>query len=260
MTGRKVPLKVTLANHSSRSRRVRVTIAVNGERKQDDELEIEANAVKEAVIQCAFADNGMNRVTASIQNDAMPFDDERHLAVRVFEPCRILLIKPDSNGSAENREDIFVRFALNPLNKNKDNNFVVETRSSSEARNIDPEGYAAIFLLNQRHLDAALITRLSQYMMRGGNIVTFLGDKVEPDWYNKNLADDLGSGYILPARFSSASATPSVVIRISINRSGCRVSRAFSIFARDGTVIRAGHRYSNFSRSDRILLHCCFAA
>lgn len=201
MTGRQIALKVTVANHSQRSRRNRVTISINGERKLEEEIEIEGNAVKDIKIMAAFKTTGMNHVSAAIQSDAMPFDDQRHLALRVFEPCRVLLIKPDSlPGQPENREDIFVKFALNPLNRSKSNNFTVESRSTTEARSIDLKSYSAICLINQRHLEAELVKRLSDYLLAGGNLITFLGNRVEPDWYNKHLIDELGGGYLLPAR------------------------------------------------------------
>ena len=236
MSGRQIPLKVTLANHSQRSRKARVTISINGERKLEEEIEVEANAVKDTRIMANFTTTGMNQLTATIQGDAMPFDDQRHLAVRVFEPCRVLLIKPDSlPGQPENREDIFVRFALNPLNRGKDNNFAVEARSAAETRNIDLNNYAVVGLINQRHLEPELIKRLSEYLMNGGNLITFLGNRVEPEWYNKNLIDDLGSGYLLPARIYKRVGN-AVSRNVGYQMTDIDVGHpAFSIFAQDGS-------------------------
>ena len=235
MSGRQVPLKVTLANHSQRSRKARVTISINGERKIEEEIEIEANVVKDVRMMAGFATTGMNQVTAAIQSDAMPFDDQRHLAVRVFEPCRVLLIKPDSlPGQPENREDIFVRFALNPLNRSKDNNFAVETRSTAEIRAADLQSYAVIGLINQRHLEPELIKRLSDYLMAGGNLITFLGNRVEPEWYNKHLIDDLGGAYLLPARIYKRVGN-AVSRNVGYQMTDIDVGHpAFSVFASDG--------------------------
>lgn len=235
MTGRKVPIKVTLANYSGRARRTRVVIAVNSERKLDEEVEIEADAVKEVKFMVAFTNPGMNHVSATVAPDAMAYDDERHLAIRVFEPCKILLIKPDvSPGQKENREDIFVKFALNPLNRSKDNNFTVESRSSSELKTLAIKNYSAVFLINQRHFEPDLIKRLSEYLLGGGNLITFLGDRVEPEWYNKNLIDDLGGSYLLPARIFKRvgnAVSRSVGYQMTDLDAG---HPAFSIFANDG--------------------------
>ncbi len=235
MTGRQVPLKVTIANHSQRSRRSRVTISINGERKLEEEIEIEGNAVKDVKIMAAFTATGMNHVSAAIQSDAMPFDDVRHLALRVFEPCRVLLIKPDSlPGQPENREDIFIKFALNPLNRTKDNNFTVESRSAAEARSIDLKNYSAVCLINQRHLEIELIKSLSDYLLGGGNLITFLGNRVEPDWYNKNLIDGLGGGYLLPARIYKRIGN-AVSRNVGYQMTDIDAGHpAFNIFANDG--------------------------
>jgi hypothetical protein len=236
MTGRQIPLKLTLANHSQRLRKTRVTISINGERKLEEEIEIAAAAVKDTRIMAKFTQTGMNHVSATIQSDAMPFDDQRHLAVRVFEPCRVLLIKPDSlPGQPENREDIFVRFALNPLNKSKNNNFAVESRSTAEAKNADLKTYAAVCLINQRHLEPELVKRLSQYLMTGGNLITFLGNRVEPEWYNKHLIDDLGGAYLLPARVYKRVGN-AVSRTVDYQMTDIDIGHpAFNIFAQDGS-------------------------
>ncbi|MDD3147779.1 MAG: VWA domain-containing protein, partial [Candidatus Riflebacteria bacterium] len=235
MTGRKVPVKVKVANYSTRARKTRLTISLNGERKLDREVEIEAGLEKETIVEVTFSATGMNHLTASLPADALPGDDERHLAVRVFEPCKILVIKPDNKpGQPENREDIFVRFALNPLNRSKENNFVVESRGSGEVNNLDLKNYAALVMINQHHLEAPFVKKVSDYLLAGGNLITFLGDRAEPEWYNKNLIDDLGGGYLLPARIFKRvgnAVSRSVGYQLTDLDAG---HPAFSIFARDG--------------------------
>ncbi len=235
MTGRKVPLRAKVANYSGRARKVRLTVSLNGERKYDSEVEVEAGQEKETTIDVVFTRTGMNHLIAALPADAMPYDDERHLALRVFEPCRILVIKPENlPGQPENREDIFVRFALNPLNKSKENNFVVESRGTSEVNNLDLKNYAAVVMLNQRHLDLNFVKRLSEYLLSGGNLITFLGDRIEPEWYNRHLVDEQGSGYLLPARvFKRVGNAVSKTIGYQLTDLDAG-HPAFSIFARDG--------------------------
>ncbi len=235
MTGRKVPLKIKVANYAPRARKARLTVSLNGERKFDTEVEVAAGQEKETTVDVAFAQTGMNHLIAALPTDALPYDDERHLAVRVFEPCRVLLIRPDNNpGQPENREDIFVKFALNPLSRSKENNFVVESRGSGEVGNLELKNFAAVVLINQRHLDSAFVKRLSDYLMAGGNLITFLGDRAEPEWYNKHLIDDLGGAYLLPARiFKRVGNAVSKTVGYQLTDLDAG-HPAFSIFARDG--------------------------
>jgi hypothetical protein len=70
--------------------------------------------------------------------------------------------------------------------------------------------------------------------MGGGNLLTFLGDRVEPEWYNKHLSDDLGGGYLLPARIFRRvgnAVSKSVAYQMTDLDTG---HPAFAIFARDG--------------------------
>ncbi len=87
MLGRKVPLKVTVANYTNKKQTAKISISINGERRLGSEIEIEANSEKICSLDCSFSKTGMNHLEASIQNDAMPSDDQRHMALRVFEPC-----------------------------------------------------------------------------------------------------------------------------------------------------------------------------
>lgn len=235
MAGRQVPIKISVANHGGRQRKARLALSINGERKVEEGIEIEAGTAKEITLNLAFVKTGMNNVSASIPQDAMPFDDERSLAVRVFEPCRILLIKSQSQpNQPENRDDLFLRFALNPLNRSKDTNFIVESRGADEAANIDLQNYAAVFLINLRNLPEQLVKNLSNYLPAGGNVLFFLGDRVDPEWYNKNLVDNLGGAYVLPARLFKRvgnAVSKSVGYQMTDLDAG---HPAFSIFSSDG--------------------------
>lgn len=235
MSGRKVPLRVNVANYSGRRRNVRIVVAINGERKFEKEVELEADGEKSEEISVSFGKTGMNQVSAAVQADSLAFDNERHLAVRVFEPCRVLLVKPENApGQPENREDLFLRFALNPLNRSKDNNFAVESRSADEAARLDLARFSAVVMLNQRHLPGELVEKLPAYLLEGGNLVWFLGDKVDPDWYNRHLIDEVGGNYLLPARIFKRvgnAVSRSVAYRLTDIDFG---HPAFSIFSQEG--------------------------
>jgi hypothetical protein len=235
MSARKVPLRIKVANYSGRMRKARIVVSINGERKHEKEIEIPQDAEKVAQIEVAFAKVGMNRLSAAVQADALPFDNERFLAVRVFEPCRVLLIKPETPpGQSESREDLFLRFALNPLNRSRDNNFFVEARTAAEAVNLDLKRFSAVGLINQRDLPADLVKKLGPYLLEGGNLMWFLGDKIDPEWYNRNLIDELGGSYLLPARIFKRvgnAVSRSIAYQMTDLDFG---HPAFSLFSRDG--------------------------
>lgn len=201
MTGRETTISLKTANYSDNLRKIRTTIAINNEIKADKELELEANTEKETEFKITFSQSGMNNLTANITSDSMPADNTRTEAIKVFNPCNILLVKPDTpQGMTSKKEEIFVKFALNPLNRSKNNIFNTETRTTSETENLSLDKYSAVIIINQRHLNEKFVKTLSEYVSNGGNLITFLGDKTEPEWYNENLNASLGDKYLLPAK------------------------------------------------------------
>jgi hypothetical protein len=234
MANREMPLKIRVANYSTRARKSKLVISINSRRKYERDIELPPESEKEFAIDCKLTQTGMNHIKADIQTDALPFDNERHLAVKVFEPCNVLIIKSESQKQKSNNDDIFLKYAINPLNKSKSNNFITETRTPAEAANLDLKKYAIISLLNLNHLSESLIKELSQYTMNGGNLITFLGNRVEPEWYNKNLLDNPGGEYIIPGRLYKRvgnAVSKSVAYQMTDIDFG---HPAFAIFNQDG--------------------------
>lgn len=248
MTGREVDLKLRVANYSQRARTARINISINSERKIEQEAELQPESEQEIIISAVFAKPGMTHVMASIQSDALPYDDTRHMALRIFDPCKILVIRPEAPGrGAQAREDLFISFALNPFNRRENNNFVIDSRTTAESRNADPDKYDAVFLVNQQQLEPEFVKRLADYVMGGGNLVTFLGNQVNPEWYNKHLIDDLGGSYLMPARIYQRVGN-AVSKNIAYQLTDLDIGHpAFRIFAEEGSgdVTRA-HIYEFF--------------
>ncbi|HOY66860.1 MAG TPA: BatA domain-containing protein [Candidatus Ozemobacteraceae bacterium] len=201
MKGRPATLRATVVNHSAQPHTTRLSILVGDDKKSEQTIELGPNGSKRLEIPLTFGDTGFQHVRAVLPADALPQDDVRHLAVQVRAPPRVLILRPppDRDGKP-NREDLFLRFALNPLNRTEGALFLVDSRSPEETGEVNPSEYATVFLVNQRSLPDALVKSLSKYLLGGGSLVTFCGPRVDPAWYNATLIDGLGGGYLLPAR------------------------------------------------------------
>lgn len=201
MTKQETKVKAVLANYSGTSKKIRATLAINKERKAAQEIDLEKNTEKEIIFTTSFTNSGVNHLSVAISGDTMLADNERHMVVKAYDPCKILIIKPETlAGEKEGQEDLFLRFAINPLNKTKNNNFITETRATNELNNLKLRSYAAIILADIRRLDEEFIKNLSNYVLAGGNLISFLGNRCQPDWYNESLYNNLGGAYILPAK------------------------------------------------------------
>ncbi|NLI77186.1 MAG: VWA domain-containing protein [Candidatus Riflebacteria bacterium] len=201
MKGRTAVLWATVANHSDRPRQTRLSILVAGDKKQDLPIDLEARSRKRVKVPITFPAEGVVDVAALLPADSLPEDDVRHLAVPVLAPPKILVVKPppERDGSPS-RDDIFLRFALNPLNRTEGATFLVESRLPEEAVSLRLADYTAVFLVNQRQLPAPFVDALAGFVLGGGYCVIFPGSRTDPEWYNSALLDALGGRYLLPAR------------------------------------------------------------
>ena len=201
MSGRTGKVSAVVSNFSPNPINTRLSIFVDGEKKHDIPVAVEAGSKQRFEVECPFPREGYSHVRASLPPDALTHDDARHIVVRVLAPLKMLIVKPEgSRPGVESRDDVFLRFALNPMNRSQGSNFNVENRTAQEALQIDLRRFTAVFLVNQRMLPDELVNKLSEYVMTGGNLVVFPGNQTDPEWYNKNMIDNLGGSYILPAR------------------------------------------------------------
>jgi hypothetical protein len=201
LRGKPTPIWATVTNHSPRPGKSTLSFFVNGDKKSESPLEIKANESKRVLFSSVFPQEGTAHVKAMLGGDSLPQDDSRHLAVKVLQPQRVLIIKPppDRQGR-ETREELFLKFALNPMLRKDGATFQVETFSADELRQVDPSVYSLIFLVNQRNLPEEFTPRLTSAILGGGNLVVFMGSRVDPTWYNLHLMDKPGNDYLLPCR------------------------------------------------------------
>jgi hypothetical protein len=201
MAGRTGKISTIVSNFSPNPVSTKLSVYVDNEKKNELPVALEAGARQRVEVDCSFPRAGFSHVRVALPSDALVHDDERHLAVRVLAPLKMLIIKPEgARPGQESRDDVFLRFALNPMNRPKGSNFIVENRTAVEALQVDLEPFTAVFLVNQRQLPGELPARISDYVMTGGNLVIFPGNQTDPEWHNKHLIDDLGGRYVMPAR------------------------------------------------------------
>lgn len=200
LKGRPVPLFGTVWNQSDQPQKTRVSVHVNGDKKHEEALELEPLEKKRFSFVYTFPEAGISHVRMSLPGDALAQDDVRHLAVKVLAPQPVLLLTPALPKGRIAKDDVFLKFALNPMARRERATFVVESRHIDEAKHLNFENYSIIYLLNQKSLPDEMTKRLSQYVFGGGNLVIFLGPLVDPSWYNLHLNDKLGGKYLLPGR------------------------------------------------------------
>lgn len=140
---------------------------------------------------------GPGRYTGTVRmdtGDAYGWDDERPFSVEVKEPMIALLVNGEPAQTRFDDETYFLRQALDvPVTDARQIAF--ETREAKELGKLDD--VTVVALCNVPSLRPAEIARLRSFVQRGGGLVVFLGDTVEPDDY-----DNLIRAQLVPGTFT----------------------------------------------------------
>jgi hypothetical protein len=93
-----VDIVATLKNRGQATANVEVTLEVDGGEPIRKLVAVPPGAEGEADFQVVFREGGHHRLRASLQNDALPADDERFLCLQVRDRIRVLLVDGEAGG------------------------------------------------------------------------------------------------------------------------------------------------------------------
>src|SRR5262249_49483690 len=103
------------------------------------------------------------------------------------ETVPILLVDGDPASSrSEGGDAFFLRLMFN-ANRGVAAGYDLTLGVASDLERPDLERYPSIYLVNVRELNDKAVAGLENYVRNGGNVAFFLGDRVNPDFYNKML-------------------------------------------------------------------------
>lgn len=181
-----VPLRLdtAVANLGTQTvRNVRLAVVVDGNRLPlsvaiesiDPGQEVHAN------VDVTFDTPGKHELRVLLDDDALPQDNARFLAVNVADSTPVLIV--DGNPLAKAAE-----FVADAIAADAGLTGLAPTIDGVDAlrrRPLDP--YSCIFLLNVPELAPDAVQRLDDYVSAGGGVAWFLGDAVKPAFYNSIL-------------------------------------------------------------------------
>ena len=186
-------------------RNTRVSLNVDAE-PPSDEFTVDSlppGGSKNVSLFAKLRGEGFHSITARIPEDRLPSDDKRSLAVRAIKEVRVLLVDGDPGSEPRDSETFFLRHALIPVPSDEVRNYFIKvTRiTSPEMAGARFEDFDAVFLANVRDFSDAVSKNVEEYVRRGGGLVIFSGDKINPAFYNEQLANRY---HLLPSTFGPA--------------------------------------------------------
>jgi hypothetical protein len=183
----------------SRADGILVRLTVDGRVGPEQSVDLPVGEDVPVVFNHQFTTPGDHVVELWMDNDPLPLDDRRYMAVSVRESLSVLLVDGDSKSEPFQAETDYLAQALAPSegSPGQPSMIRVEVVTESQLSHRELIKFDVVALCNVAQFSQAEVTALEDYLRQGGGLVIFGGDQVIPENYNRLLYDD-GKG-LLPA-------------------------------------------------------------
>ncbi|MHC4697963.1 MAG: BatA domain-containing protein, partial [Planctomycetota bacterium] len=201
VAGTTAMVRAVVDNHSDRSidsLRLELTVGhITQPSKAADGLGSRQSASVDVEVE--FLRAGWESVRAELPPDALPIDNVRHMATDVANAIRVLIVNGEPSADAFDDEVTFLATALRPEGELfSGNELVIVDEVELEDAGLDE--FHAVILANVYRVSEPAVESLELFVRRGGGMIIFLGDQVDPSLYNSLLYRD-GEG-LLPAELT----------------------------------------------------------
>jgi hypothetical protein len=185
----------TIQNFSnSPAKNVKVKLKVDGEEAATEMIANLTHEKPETVaFYHAFADAGSHTVSIELEPDGLPADNSAFLAIDVEEQMKVLCVDGQQRVGPNASEMDYFRQALAPAKGAEIQAgkmpLYPEVISDSAFPEANLDAYRLIVLANVAMIPQEKIQALVNFVKRGGAVWIFVGDRVDPSIYNKDLGE-----------------------------------------------------------------------
>ena len=203
-----VPAKIdtqfiaTIQSYSSNPNKdVRVRLKIDNEEVASETIpELLKGKTETVNFRYSFPDPGSHAVSVELPEDMLPGDNTAFLAVDVEDQMRVLCVDGQQRVGPNASELDYFRQALSPAKSEEVHAgkmpLLPEVIGDSALPEANLDNYRLVVLGNVASVPPEKIQALEQFVRHGGALWIFVGEKVIPSLYNKELADllpmDLG--------------------------------------------------------------------
>jgi hypothetical protein len=160
-----------------------------------------------------FSTSGWHAGYVEVDDDNLAHDNHRYFALEVPETTQtvpVLAVNGAPSNVPSQDELFFLRLALEAAPEGQSSPFKLTAIGVPELGAADLSKFPLVVLANVERLGEAVVEKLEEYVDRGGQLLVFVGDKVNPAFYNDVLAGrNRRHEGLLPGRFKEgAKVTP----------------------------------------------------
>ncbi|HEY2146958.1 MAG TPA: hypothetical protein VGH32_03420, partial [Pirellulales bacterium] len=183
-----IGFQAEIKNFGSRPHHVQVDLVIDGQRFQQRAIDIAAGGQQTMAFDHRFEAPGDHSIEVRLSGDsldALDIDDHRWLSVPVKESIEALLV----NGEGSREQARYLFNALNPYRDGTEPLPVhVEEVSDGRLLETDLHRFDCVLFSNVSRFTPAEARILGDYAKGGGGLVFVLGDRVDSQNYNQELA------------------------------------------------------------------------
>ncbi|MCY3023966.1 MAG: BatA domain-containing protein, partial [Planctomycetota bacterium] len=225
-----VTFNVTVANEGPEAvKDATVTFIVDYAPKATRSVTLAPGAQEVVAFEHQFERPGSHYFTCRLRaaQDALDDDNELSYSVVVIDRLPVLLVDGDRRQGPLASETDFLRLALSPKDPEDPSwRAVIETTvvDTTDMRFTDFSKYRVVVLSNVAALPATVVSEIERFVVAGGGLLITLGDRVQPETYNRSLFRQ-GAGLLPVAlrrveRISPAAGSQGVARLVSAPVSG----------------------------------------
>ncbi|MCH2379596.1 MAG: BatA domain-containing protein, partial [Pedosphaera sp.] len=190
--------EIEVANHDDdEATDVTVGLYVDGEMDPRDQVTIPAVPAGGTIsvpLYTRLEKEGYHSIRAAFpdpaQYDALPADNQNLLVVRAVKEVRVLIVDGDREArDIRDHESFFLQVALSPV----ENHYVkVDVKSPEQYAQGGLKRYTAVVMANVPRFTPNKVAGLQTYLRNGGGLIFYPGDKIDADFYNRELFEKHG--------------------------------------------------------------------
>jgi hypothetical protein len=175
-----------------------VQLRVDDQPKEQKLITLAPRGEAEANFQFVLTRPGSHTASIALKKDRLAGAAVANFTLEAEDKIKVLVVDGDPQTSLVASETFFFTRALNPEGAQTASPFVATVVLPEGLVSASLESYQAVVLCNLAAISDAVVPRLKEYVRRGGGLLIFLGDRVQPEDYNRKLYDAAPS--VLPAR------------------------------------------------------------
>ena len=187
-----------------------VELLVDGRRVAQRHVDVPAGGEATVLFEYRFDVPGDHAVEVRAEGDSLPVDNRRYLAVTVRRSVSVLCVEGRPSGRPFGGACDYLAVALAPGDEpGLSHPIDVEVVPESALLERDLSRYDSVAMCNVAQFTSGEADVLSAYVRGGGSVVFFMGDRVMPDRYNRELGVEARkANRLLPAELGPVVETP----------------------------------------------------